>query len=590
MENEFWQRANQAIAHLSGREDYGNTAFENEKRSYPYAMTDFLAGNRARAIAFLQQPDRDAEANAHTLGIDFYPSFTLKGQIRKYFFFGEFLDPAYRQRMYDAAKIWTEFDPKGRPHPLYGMGNGGEGWDQQARGGWVDGRNTDNLRAMRDVAVYLMAEETGNESVRLLYKDRLLAYARSLYFIGMGEWDSETYHGHTITAYANLYDFAKDAEVRLLGKAVLDWLHATGALKYWRGAFGGPTKRDYSRGNATWKALATSELGMYFGDSPVENPSPYHDVVHLITSSYRPPLAVVALARKQFDKPLELLNAKPTYENWKPGNSDAPQFHETLYFGHTFQVGTLPRGSGGDWNGFKLMAFNSQRGVDYFIASTGDNPKKISTSSTGADNVAQYRHLILWLSRVGDSPFQFFLPKTVEPTAVNGVWFLKYERTWLALHPINLQIQGINAEATAQLQDWYPGDRILTAKGVGKNASGFALEIGEPETHGTFAEFQQAVLARSHLDVTNLVAGQAEFTGTTGERVKLQMQERGLPVVWRNGKLHNWRDHFALYQNADGSKAPIALAWKQGRLYVEAGGDRFESQLTREGTYSFQNK
>jgi len=44
-------------------------------------------------------------------------------------------------------------------------------------------------------------------------------------------------------------------------------------------------------------------------------------------------------------------------------------------------LGTLATGSGGDWNGFKLMAFNSKRGVDYFIAATGTNPNKISTSS-----------------------------------------------------------------------------------------------------------------------------------------------------------------------------------------------------------------
>ena len=314
LETEFWQRANDAIAKLSGRKSYGNTKFENEKRSYPLAMADFMAGNRDRAMAFLQQEDDDAAENAHTLGIDLYPSFTLKGQMRKYFFFGQYLDPAYKQRMYEAARIWSEVDPLSRELPNQRQFYTGS---KDGCSTWVDCRNTDNLRAMRETSVYLMAEETGNEATRQLYKQRLQRYVRTLYSIGMGEWDSENYHGHNITAYVNLYDFARDPEVRLLGKAALDWFYAAGALKYWRGGFGGPSKRDYSGGNQVWKAKATSELGLYFGDSPQPHPKPYHDLVHLISSSYRPPPAVVALARKQFSRPLELLNAKPTYEPWQ---------------------------------------------------------------------------------------------------------------------------------------------------------------------------------------------------------------------------------------------------------------------------------
>ncbi|MEH2461155.1 hypothetical protein [Nostoc sp.] len=52
MSDEFQQRSQEAITQLAGK-NYGNTAFENEKRSYPRAMIDFLAGNREKAIASL---------------------------------------------------------------------------------------------------------------------------------------------------------------------------------------------------------------------------------------------------------------------------------------------------------------------------------------------------------------------------------------------------------------------------------------------------------------------------------------------------------------------------------------------------------
>ncbi|MDF5723156.1 MAG: hypothetical protein PUP91_22325 [Rhizonema sp. PD37] len=98
MEAEFQQHSKEVITKIAGS-NYGNTSQENEKKSYPRAMIDFLAGNQEKAIAFLQSEDADAPINAHTLGIDFYSGFTLTGQVRKYFYFGKYLDSAYRQRM-----------------------------------------------------------------------------------------------------------------------------------------------------------------------------------------------------------------------------------------------------------------------------------------------------------------------------------------------------------------------------------------------------------------------------------------------------------------------------------------------------------
>lgn len=587
LEAEFWQRANDAIDKLANPRGYGNKAFENEKRSYPRAMLDFLAGNRDRAVEFLQRDDADAEGSAHTLGIDLYPSFTLKGQMRKLFFFGQYLDPAYRQRMLEAGRIWSEADPLTRKFPNERQFYTGS---KDRCDTWVDCRNTDNLRAMRETSVYLMAEATGNEATRQIYKRRLQRYVWALYNIGMGEWDSENYHGHNITPYLNLYDFAQDPEVRLLAKGALDWFHAAGAMKYWRGGFGGPSKRDYNGGNRVWGAGATHELGLYFGDAPLANPQPYRDVLYPITSNYRPPEAVVALARKQFPKPVELLNAKPTYETWKPGGEDAPAFHETLYIGHQFQVGALPKGSGGDWNGFKLMAFNRDRGVDYLVISSGLKPKRISTHSIGGDNLAQYRNLILWLNRSGTAPFQFFLPKTATIQRQQGIVFLRYERTWIALHPIQLDFQGFDAAQTAAIATRYPNDKIAIARGTGNAFSGFALEIGEPETHGNFQQFKTAVLQRAQLVRSQLNQGIVEYQGSQGQRVKLQVQPQGLPRVWRNGKRHDWQRHYALYQPVDGGQAPIHLGWRQGRLQVEAGGHRFVGKLSRSRQYRFQNE
>lgn len=591
LETEFWRRAERAIAHYANQ-PYGNTVGENEKRSYAYAMLDFLAGNQDSALSFLQQEDDEASIHAHTQGIDYYYSFTLKGQIRKYFFLGPFLNPHYRQRMRAGAAAWTERDPLHRPHPIYGNGRGGNGWGPQVRGGWVDSRNTDNLRAMREVSVYLMAEETQNEAVRQIYKQRLQRYVSALYHIGMGEWDSETYHEHTIAAYLNLYDFAQDPEVKAMAKAALDWMFAAGAVKYYQGGFGGPSKRDYGKGNVVFGSPTARFLWLYFGDAAVPNPQPQRDSIHAITSAYRPPLAVVAIAQKAFERPLELLSSKPHYENWKPGKADSPAYWETTFWGYTYQMGSVvSRFPDGDLSPFKLMANHSERGVDYVVINTGEQWQR--TGKHPGDQIGHYRNLLIWLNNT-DRNFFFQIPETANIEVQDGIWFIQLQQTWLALRPINLESHGDVEFPAGELANIYEAERLLRARPAAEGMSGFAMEVGEAQTHGSYERFQQAVMQRGELEIRShawnspsprLQSPSSPFTQTVHLRSSSDTTltltynlDHHLPVLRRNGQAHRWDDHLDLYYSPDGG-SPIALGWKSGTLRLSAGGHTFESTI-----------
>ncbi|MBW4523182.1 MAG: hypothetical protein KME16_26380 [Scytolyngbya sp. HA4215-MV1] len=590
LEKSFQQRSTEAIRYYATSE-YGNTTGENEKRSYPKAMLSFLAGHRDSAIAFLQREDDDVQDHRHTLGIDYYYAFTLKGQIRKYFLLSSALDPQYRQRMYDGAKLWTAKDPYDRPHPLYGNGDGqGKDWSIRKRGGWVDKRNTDNLRAMRETSVYLMAEETGNETVRRLYKQKLQRYVWALYHIGMGEWDSSNYQAHTFTAYLNLYDFAKDPEVKFLAKAALDWLSASAAVKYYRGGFGGPNKRDAIDGNVVYGANAARFFSLYFGDVPIPDPKPDVDSLYAITSTYRPPQAVVALARKQFPRPVEVLSTKPIYENWKRGGDDQPAYWETTFFGRSYQMGSIVSAfSDGDVAPFKLMASNAQRGVDFFVANTSKD--WVQAGKHPGDQVGQFRNLLVWLCSASDRPFFFQLPKTVKSETRNCassakvdsrspcVWFFQLENTWLAVYPINLGTYTPVTIPEKRYADLYRDEATLQVKPQGNGYAGFALEVGEA-TEGSYQAFQQAIEARSRLNLEAIAKSTVELTGNRGDRLNLtHYAKTDLPIVFRNGIRRDWRKTFDLYQPVD-TAAPISLGWKQGKLKVQAGGMQFEQSVS----------
>lgn len=616
-EDAFLDRAQVAIKQNTGKGKYGNTYFENEKGAYPPAMFDVLFGNREAGLKMLQEEDNQAGSwNKVTAGIDYYACFTIKHQMRKYFYLGQFLDPAYRQRMFDGAKLWTEKDPAGRTNPFttqakseWRAKNPGQpppfAWTPSFMNSWVDVRCTDNLRAMRETSIYLMAEETGNTAVCAQYKRTLQRYVWALWNIGMGEWDSENYHMHTFAPYLNLYDFAKDPEVKRTAKAALDMLITMGAVKYYQGGFCGPIKRDYQKPYVF--GGAAGELWLYFGDTPIDNPHTHSDSIHIITSAYRPPAAVVAFARKRFAKPVEFFAAKPEYENWTvegPGGKDGPNRSagypvegyqnaphrpwviETTYIGDTFQLGTLPQGSFGDVNGLKLLMRDSKLGAQFFTAASGTGLSKINTGA-GKDRIAHNRNIALVLTATGDADWVFLLPERAEVEDVGPVKVIKSEQTWIALRPINIEFGTPDGKPVPIKKNSWPNTQGMKAKGTGGDYSGFAMEVGDAAGYGSWSAFKRSI-ADGVVEPPNDSKAFVTYRGGNGISVGLGDLSEWDPAVHRNGeRLIHDKTNWALWRPTDGGNAPISLGWKQGKLHVEAEGKQFDATLTTDGGYTW---
>lgn len=592
LEEEFQKRANLII--LGSTKDNKpnvNTYFENEKRTYGFLMTHILDGRQGeKALEALQGQDHQHQVwHRETDGIDYYACFTLKHQMRKYFYFGDLLDPTYKSLMFSGAKKWTAQDPMRRPH--YAYTKDGPGWGPDVKNSWVDIRTTENLHLMRVTSVYLMAEETGNKETTAKYKDHLLRYTAALYRVGIGEWDSENYHGHSTAPLLNLYDFAKDLEVKRAAKACLDFYAAAGALKYYRGAFNGPTKRDYNH-TQPFGGSAANSLWVWFGDHPTgKNGDWESDEVHQITSAYRPPLAVVNLARKNFKKPVEVFATKPPYTATTQSQLDAsPEYLETQYLAHSFLMGSLTNGTspdGGDVNGFKILAFDQENGALALHASPGANPRypgspQYQTGVFSAQNrIAQQENLALWLIKDGKSPWLWVLPPSVKVSQQDEVTFLECDRTWIAIRGLGASPLKHDVSLTQQLAEdkksSFTGYQVISSQGRGDSFCGLAVEVGEAESHGSFAKFKQAVLA-AEVDLADLSKGIARYKASDGKHLGIHWNDDPLDLgVWRNGTRRD-------LSNPDLYQSPIIKSDRNtGTLEVIAGGETFRCTVDEKG-------
>lgn len=599
-EAEFQNRARQIIkAQAELKVAAGNTYFENEKRTYGYLMAQALGPRGMDAIRDLQVEDAQREEwHRETMGIDFYAAFTIKHQIRKYFYFGKLLEPEYRQRMFDGGKAWTAKDPLRRPH--YAFRERGPGWGPEVMNSWVDVRSTDNLWLMRTTSVYLMAEETGNEDTRQLYAGHLRNYTRTLYRAGLGEWDSENYHGHSIPPWLNLYDFAKDPEIKALAKAALDWMFASGAVKYFRGGFNGPSKRDYNHVQP-FGGSAPTMLWVMFGGHPAQPEHWESDEVHIITSSYRAPAAVVRLARKEFGKPLTLFASKPPYTTTTSFAGNAtPEFLETQHFGHHYQIGSLASGTSAgktDTNGFKILIHDETHGALALQAVPGPDPLFVGSpqyqeGKVSAENrVAQDGPLALWLVKDGTSPWVWVVPDSMKISHSDEVTFLKGDRAWVAVRPIQTTPLIENDELTHTIREGkrrFPGHKVLSAVGRGGAFCGLAVETGEAESHGTFANFREAVL-EAEVDESRLTDGAVIYKSPSGRHLGIHWQDDPHNLgVWRNGARHDFKEHADyLYRPADSGYAPIYSRRGSATLYIEAGREAFACNVGDDGRVRF---
>jgi hypothetical protein len=289
----------------------------------------------------------------------------------------------------------------------------------------------------------------------------------------------------------------------------------------------------------------------------------------------------------------------------QPDDEIEPRYWETIYYGRSFQLGSLrSKEPEQPWtpNTLKMLAYNSRRGVDYFVVNTSELGGH--SAKNPGDQIGQYRNLLVWLRPAGDGPktFYFQAPRNANREQSSGLWFLRFERTYLAIRLIELAdpIEYEFPRFTDKIDrktgkpkpnpraELYRDERFFKAGVCGSSFAGFALEVGEEATHGSYEEFKAAVASKGRLETDQLAQGEVTLVGSGGRRLTLRhCRENDLPIIERDGELFDYQAHRDVYAPVDGP-APIAQGWLSGTLNVETGGRRFRCRVTRDGEVTWE--
>lgn len=242
---------------------------------------------------------------------------------------------------------------------------------------------TENHISMARTSGYLFAQEALNypekfpEAQQRLaqMKDWISYWSKRIYQVGNGEWHSGIYETYNLIGWLNLYDFAKDRQVKAMARAVLDFYATEIALYFSYGIPGGAEMRGsgiLSNNNNASTYLAW----LWFGDTnhftmELEG-NQYIQCMHAITSTYQPHSLIVKLAQKDFDSPTFYLTSRPTYLLGQPSFVKIP-----FYTGKNFTLGSQISGYGG-WTGasyqiinWKLVTPSDETGLPHQVSGNG---------------------------------------------------------------------------------------------------------------------------------------------------------------------------------------------------------------------------
>lgn len=466
---------------------------------------------------------------------------------------------------------------------------------------WESG-GTENFVNMLRTSGYLLAQKAVDlklpqASQRLAKKEQWLRYkAQKTYQTGTAEWDSSSYTIFNLIGWLNVYDFAENAEIKAIAKAVLDYYAGAIALKYTYGVYGGAEQRGGSA-MSSFNSY-TDYLGWFwFSEYIPQDDSFFHwpqyiQLIHPATSTYRPPQEAITLARKQNITPSFYQNAKARY------NLAKLEIPEYFYIGESYTLGTALSDRGEQLVNWKLVSYPKNEKDALVVTgsnSYGKNNTKNGMGKTIFDRYLQHQNILIQMTYVPQSiksqlknqrfrefvtnliskipcgnTCRYFLTSKInqvippitypvfqhkneyyvanylsfpqETKIINrqGIYFVQLNKTYLAIFPF---------AKNSNLQPQRQGKRIyLEVTAPLEQLAGFLIEVGNQSDHKSFIQFQNLVIQKAQLDLKQLDWEKIRYLTTNNQQLLIDYEKSQLQASL---KINNKAIHFKplyLYQ------------------------------------------
>ncbi|MDX1933454.1 MAG: hypothetical protein SFU56_12665 [Capsulimonadales bacterium] len=435
------------------------------------------------------------------------------------------------------------------------------------------GEGTENHIAMWRTSGYLFAQEAGDRRRRIEMGDWIARYSDRLLSIGQGEFDSGTYLAFDVSAWLNLWEYARDVDIRHRARSVVDFLAASLALRWRDGVQAGGEKRGCSLRNGDSIASFLGWLWWGGASSPPWTQSAIYSVFAAL-SHYRPAPATVALADKTSPETQgRYLGSKPNYAMER-----ASETRETLFIAAGYSVGALYSPTGG-WGGGEtqetLWKFASAGG-DVVSGAGAGYARKTGFSGEGRspwDQIAHFDDLVFQMTRVppngeditrkvaglyeiwrrrsakvrfaapAHEPWAYVsLPSDADLRPHEGLLFVNcHDRAFAAIRPFGGAMVPVNEKTR--------GGRIaFRTDGAQGELLGFVYEFGDPVVDGSFPEFMKKVLSASRPDFERRSANEIAYRNRHGRALRAQFvtsgrwvapeYDWGSPPDWPTGEGH----------------------------------------------------
>ncbi len=456
---------------------------------------------------------------------------------------------------------------------------------------------TENHVGMSRTSAYLYAQYAlekfpdsfPDATVKLaMIKEWMKYISKHVYQYGTTEWNSSIYNAYNVIGWINVYDFAKDAEVKNIAHAMLDYYSCELALNYSQAAICGSDMRG--KGNSTSFKGSNAYLGwIWFGDSPLplttENleqgearNTEMIQSIHAALSSYRPPLAAWQIANKKTPLPAVYYNSKPSYLYEYPS-----YIKQVLYIDRNFTLGSayLPFGGWSAGN-FQIVPWRLTSRVNFgdtkttqFLGGIGtytpDKNFSCGNMRSPFDQIIQHKNILIQIAKVPENAQE--IKDSIK--AIHEKWKANWSRDFakrfptdifkLNEQPVNFMEADVSKNQTSliladngiwesstlgnilfiryeksfvlvrTIDNSVPGTwntidnkaRFSTTSTIKGSICGYIIEVVNSDDYESFEAFQALAKQKTQVEAKNIGSDLIEYTSLKGEKIKVQYNESG---------------------------------------------------------------